>query len=211
MRCGLLGGTFDPFHNGHLALAAAAMHGLKLDGVWLIPTGLPWMKRTAPRSPGSERLAMLELAAADKPRLHVLTLELDRPGESYTVDTLEELSAGEMAGDELFFLVGADALASMNRWKDPARIFELATVVAVPRDGRHPSLRELESATRLARASRRRPTNASTKSCRWSSSASASAPATTAAPAALASPYAALRPGTSSAANRRSRARPRRS
>lgn len=150
MRCGLLGGTFDPFHNGHLALAAAAMHGLKLDGVWLIPTGLPWMKRTAPRSPGSERLAMLELAAADKPRLHVLTLELDRPGESYTVDTLEELSAGEMAGDELFFLVGADALASMNRWKDPARIFELATVVAVPRDGRHPSLRELESATRLA-------------------------------------------------------------
>lgn len=150
MRRGLLGGTFDPVHNGHLALVSAAREGLGLASVCLIPTGVPWMKQGEPRSPGRDRLAMLELAVEGKPGLSVLTTELDRPGNSYTVDTLKELAAGEMAKDELFFLVGADALESMYRWKDPARILQLATVVAVPRDGRHPTLRELERASRLA-------------------------------------------------------------
>lgn len=150
MQKGLLGGTFDPVHNGHLALARTAVESLGLDGVWLIPTGVPWMKHGEPRSPAVDRLAMARLAAANEADLQILTNELNRPGNTYTVDTLEELAAGEMANDELFFLMGADAVASMHRWKKPARILELATVVAVPRDGRHPSLQELETANRLA-------------------------------------------------------------
>ena len=145
MRVGLLGGTFDPIHNGHLALAAAAIEQLTLAGVWLVPTGVPWMKRTEPRSAPEHRKTMVELAIAGRPGLHLLTNELDRPGDTYTVDTLDEVCAGPMAADELFFLVGADALGGMHRWKDISRVFEQATVVAVERNGGRPDLAHLDA------------------------------------------------------------------
>lgn len=145
MRVGLLGGTFDPVHNGHLALADAAIEQLALAGVWLVPAGVPWMKRIEPRSAPEHRKAMVELAIAGRPGLHLLTNELDRPGDTYTVDTLDEVHAGPMAAAELFFLVGADALGGMHLWKDISRVFEQATVAAVERDGRRPDLAALDA------------------------------------------------------------------
>ncbi len=145
MRVGLLGGTFDPVHDGHLALATAAIEQLSLDGVWFVPTGVPWMKRDEPRSAPEHRRAMVELAISWRPELHLLTNELDRPGDTYTVDTLDELRAGPMASDELFLLVGADALGGMHRWKDVSRMFEQATVAAVERDGDRPDPMRLDA------------------------------------------------------------------
>ena len=133
-RRGFLGGTFDPVHAAHLVLADEAYRQLDLDGVWFLPAGQPWMKRDAPLTAKEHRLAMVELAVAADERFHVSTLELDRPGDTYTVDTLEALRA-EAADDELWFIVGADTLASMHRWKDPARLLELARVAVATRPG----------------------------------------------------------------------------
>ena len=145
MRWGLLGGTFDPIHNGHLALARAALAQLRLDGVWLLPAGVPWMKRDAPRSPNADRLRMVELAIDGIDRLYVLTAELERPGDTHTVDTLDGLRAGTMAGDDLYFVVGADALASMHRWKEPRRLLEMAQLAVAARSGGVPPLEQLEA------------------------------------------------------------------
>ena len=134
-RKGLLGGTFDPVHAAHLVLADEAYRQLDLDGVWFIPAGQPWMKRDAPLAAREHRRSMVELAVASDGRFHVSTLELDRPGDTYTVDTLEALRAGEAADDELWFIVGADTLASMHRWKDPGRVLELARVAVATRPG----------------------------------------------------------------------------
>ena len=134
-RRGLLGGTFDPVHAAHLVLAEEAYRQLDLDGVWFLPAGEPWMKRAAPLTAKEHRRAMVELAIAADARFHLSTLELDRPGETYTVDTLEELRAGEAADDDLWFIVGADTLASMHRWKDPDRLLGLARLAVAMRPG----------------------------------------------------------------------------
>lgn len=133
-RKGFLGGTFDPVHAAHLVLAEEAYRQLELDGVWFLPAGQPWMKRDAPLTAREHRLAMVELAVASEERFHVSTLELDRPGDTFTVDTLEALH-DEAADDDLWFIVGADTLASMHRWKDPARLLELARVAVATRPG----------------------------------------------------------------------------
>ena len=138
MRRGLLGGTFDPVHTGHLILAQEVLWRLGLDELWFIPTGLPWMKRDEPITAGVHRRAMVELAIAGNPAFHLLPIELDRPGETYTVDTLAELRAGAMAGDELLFVMGIDTLHSMHLWKDPKRILELARLVVALRPGQGP-------------------------------------------------------------------------
>ncbi len=145
MRRGLLGGTFDPVHNGHVVLAREAMARLGLEGVWFVPAGLPWMKRGVALSAKEHRRAMVQLAIAEEPRFHVCDAELDREGETYTVETLEELLAGEMADADLWFIMGADALASMHEWKAPQRILELARVAVALRP-RHEQLdlRKLE-------------------------------------------------------------------
>ena len=134
-RKGLLGGTFDPVHAAHLVLADEASRQLDLDGVWFLPAGQPWMKRDAPLAAKEHRRAMVELAIASDGRFHLSTVELDRPGDTYTVDTLEELRTGEAADDELWLIVGADTLASMHRWKDPARVLALARVAVATRPG----------------------------------------------------------------------------
>lgn len=135
MRRGILGGTFDPVHTGHLILAQEVLWRLGLDEVWFIPTGLPWMKRDEPITDREHRRAMVELAIAENPAFQLSGIELDRPGETYTVDTLEALRAGPMAGDELLFIMGADTLQTMPRWKDPKRILEQVRLVVALRSG----------------------------------------------------------------------------
>ncbi len=135
MRRGILGGTFDPVHTGHLILAQEVLRRLGLDEVWFIPTGLPWMKRDERITSGAHRRAMVELAIADNPAFQLSTIEMDRPGETYTVDTLDALRAGPMAGDELLFIMGADTLHTMPRWKEPKRILEQVRLVVALRPG----------------------------------------------------------------------------
>ena len=134
MKLGLMGGTFDPIHAGHILAAEAALAQLQLDQVLFVPTGRPWMKEGTEISPACHRMKMTSLAVSDNPRFSVSSIEVDREGPTYTVDTLEELTR-EDPSRELFLIVGADAVANIGRWKNPERILELCTLVAVPRPG----------------------------------------------------------------------------
>ena len=135
---GILGGTFDPIHIAHLAVAEEAREALELDEILFIPAGMPPHKRERSITPGEARLAMLELAIADNPAFVASRIELDRDGPSYTVDTLEALRAERMAaghGPDLVLIVSAEAFADFTTWREPVRILELATVAVAPRDG----------------------------------------------------------------------------
>lgn len=133
MRVGLLGGTFDPPHNAHLALARAARDHFALDLVLFIPAGQPWRK-TREISAADHRLAMLRLAIAGDDSFGVCDLELRRPGPTYTADTVDQL-AGERLDDVFWFIVGADALADLPNWHEPARIVRHAIIAAAAREG----------------------------------------------------------------------------
>jgi nicotinate-nucleotide adenylyltransferase len=145
----VLGGTFNPPHFGHLLLAQCALHELGAARVLLIPAGDPWMKRAGPRgrsaagheAPASarHRLAMVRLAVRGNPELVVDDREVHRRGPTYTVDTLEALR-GEGHAD-LIFILGSDALAGLQHWKDPHRLLELARLAVVHKPGR-PRLRQ---------------------------------------------------------------------
>jgi len=146
MKIGVLGGTFDPIHNGHLAVAEEVRSRLSLSEILFVPAGRPWLKGDTPISPAKHRVEMVRLAVADKPYYKVSTMEIDRAGPSYTVDTMGELRAKIGAGDELFFILGWSSLAELPQWKEPARIIELCKLVAVPRPGYlRPDLRSLET------------------------------------------------------------------
>ena len=135
MRIGLLGGTFDPIHMGHLLIADAARERLELDSVVFIPAGHPWLKAGRDISGPDHRLAMVELAIRQDPGFSVSKIELDRPGPTYTVDTLEQIR-DELGRDHaLFLILGMDSLTELGRWRMPGRIFELCTVVGVSRPG----------------------------------------------------------------------------
>lgn len=135
MLLGLLGGTFDPVHYGHLLLAEQCREQCALDEVWFLPTGSPPHKRGNGISPGKARAEMLEFAVAGCPEFRVDRMELEREGTTYTVDTLEELHRRDPSR-ELFFLIGADSLIDLPTWRSPQRIGELATIVAVNRGDR---------------------------------------------------------------------------
>ncbi|MEX2599772.1 MAG: nicotinate-nucleotide adenylyltransferase [Dehalococcoidia bacterium] len=135
MRRGILGGTFDPIHTGHLILAQEVLWRLGLDGIWFIPTGLPWMKRGEALTSAEHRLSMVRHAIAGNEQFHCSSLEVDRPGETYTVETLEELRAGEMADGEMLFIMGVDTLNTLHRWKRAERILELTRIVVALRPG----------------------------------------------------------------------------
>ena len=135
MRLGILGGTFDPPHIGHLIIAQEAVAVLALDVALFIPTGRPWMKEGTSVTESAHRVAMLRLAVERNPAFKVSTVEVDRPGLSYTVDTLTALLEGEARGASLFFILGMDSLETLHRWKDPHRLFDLCTLVAVSRPG----------------------------------------------------------------------------
>jgi len=130
-RVGVFGGTFDPVHVGHLAIANAALDELGLDWVYFVPARRSPLKQDGPVARAEDRLAMLTTATADEPRFRVSSIELDRKGPSFTVDTLETLR-GE--GD-LFLILGSDAYSDFERWREPERIRALATVVLAARPG----------------------------------------------------------------------------
>ena len=133
MRLGVLGGTFDPPHVGHLVLAEEARTRLRLEKVIFVPAGDPWRKAGEEVTPAEHRLAMARLMVAGDPYFEVSTMEVERPGPSYTVDTLETLRRQHGPGLELYFIVGEDALHDLPRWKDPSRILSLARLAVAPR------------------------------------------------------------------------------
>ncbi len=135
LRVGLMGGTFDPPHYAHLEIADRALEKFDLDRVLFLPNGQPPHKPGHTVSPAEHRYLMTELACADHPCFFVSRLELDRPGPSYSVDTVRELKADLGAGAEIFFLVGIDSALEMATWYKPDELLAEATVVAAPRPG----------------------------------------------------------------------------
>jgi nicotinate-nucleotide adenylyltransferase len=133
-RC-VLGGTFDPIHRGHLVVAHIVRERLCPAEVIVVPAGEPWLKSGRSVTPAADRLAMVELAVAGHTGLSVSTVEIDRPGPSYTVDTLRFLKSSLPAEDELFFILGWDNLLDLSRWREPEEIIKLCKLVAVPRIG----------------------------------------------------------------------------
>ncbi|HEX6501446.1 MAG TPA: nicotinate-nucleotide adenylyltransferase [Micromonosporaceae bacterium] len=134
-RIGIMGGTFDPIHNGHLVAASEVADRFALDEVVFVPTGQPWQKSRTEVTAAEDRYLMTVIATASNPRFQVSRADIDRPGPTYTVDTLRDLK--KVYGDdaELFFITGADALAKILTWKDAETCFELARFIAVTRPG----------------------------------------------------------------------------
>ena len=145
-RIGILGGTFDPPHFGHLAIAEEARCRLALERVLIVPAGRPPHKPRKPITPAQHRVAMVELAVAGNPALVLCRADLDRPGPSYTAGLLEHLRQHFGPDCELYFVVGMDSLRDFLSWRDPARILDLAQLVAVGRPGSEADLPALERA-----------------------------------------------------------------
>jgi nicotinate-nucleotide adenylyltransferase len=136
-RIGVMGGTFDPIHHGHLSAANEVRHRYALDEVVFVPTGQPWQKEHRAVSAAEDRYLMTVIATASNPRFSVSRVEVDRPGPTYTVETLRTLR-GEHKDAELFFITGADALAQILTWRDADDLFDLAHFVGVSRPGYAP-------------------------------------------------------------------------
>ncbi len=134
-RIGVMGGTFDPVHHGHLVAASEVAHFFSLDEVIFVPTGQPWQKEDRKVSRSEDRYLMTVIATASNPRFSVSRVDIDRPGPTYTIDTLRELRAfrGEQA--EWFFITGADALSRMISWQDAEELFKLAHFIGCTRPG----------------------------------------------------------------------------
>jgi nicotinate-nucleotide adenylyltransferase len=132
-RIGIMGGTFDPIHHGHLVAASEVAARFELDEVVFVPTGQPWQKGAV--SPAEDRYLMTVIATASNPRFHVSRADIDRDGPTYTVDTLRDMHAVYGPTAELYFITGADALARILSWKDALEMFSLARFVGVTRPG----------------------------------------------------------------------------
>ena len=134
-RTGILGGTFDPPHLGHLLIAETARVVLDLESVVFLPAGEPWLKSGQRITPAEHRLKMVQLAVADNPDFCVSDCEVRRSGATYTVDTLRELRCGLPPDTELYFIVGSDVLEQFHRWKEPEAILELCRLAVIERPG----------------------------------------------------------------------------
>ena len=134
MRLGVMGGTFDPIHHGHLVAASEVQSLLGLDEVVFVPTGEPWQKEGRDVAPAEHRYLMAVVATASNPRFTVSRVDIDRDGPTYTIDTLRDLR-GQRPDAELFFITGADALAQILSWKDSDELFGLAQFIGVTRPG----------------------------------------------------------------------------
>lgn len=130
-----MGGTFDPIHNGHLVAAAEVADRCDLDEVVFVPTGQPWHKADTTVSDAEHRYAMTLLATASHPRFRVSRVDVDRPGPTYSVDTLRDLRRQYGPGVRLFFIIGADTVETVLTWKAVDEVFSLATFAAVNRTG----------------------------------------------------------------------------
>ena len=133
-RLGVMGGTFDPIHHGHLLTAEEALQQFELAEVVFLPTGQPWMKADRVVSAPEDRYLMVVIATASNPRFSVSRLEIERDGPTYTVDTLKELQA-ERGDVELYFVTGADAMLEILEWKDPDEVLAQAHFIAATRPG----------------------------------------------------------------------------
>ena len=134
-RLGVMGGTFDPIHYGHLVTAEEALQQFELDGVLFVPTGSPWMKEHEKVSPSEDRYLMTVIATASNPLFRVSRMEVDRDGPTYTVDTLLGIRTEFGQDTDLFFVTGADAVLEIFQWKDPQELFDLAHFIAATRPG----------------------------------------------------------------------------
>nr|WP_269936989.1 nicotinate-nucleotide adenylyltransferase [Arthrobacter sp. HY1533] len=134
LRVGVMGGTFDPIHHGHLVAASEVASVFKLDEVIFVPTGEPWQKAKKKVSAAEHRYLMTVIATAANPRFTVSRVDIDRPGPTFTIDTLRDLRRMRPEAD-LFFITGADAMAQIMSWKDSDELWKLAHFVGVTRPG----------------------------------------------------------------------------
>ena len=135
MNIGVLGGTFDPIHMGHLVVAEEARIKVGLNEVLFVPAGQPWRKLDRNITLAAHRVEMVRRAIADNPHFKLCTLEVERPGPSYTVDTLTMLRKQLGSGASLFFILGRDTLAELPLWKEPKKLVQLCRLVVAPRLG----------------------------------------------------------------------------
>ncbi len=133
-RVGVMGGTFDPIHHGHLVAASEVQAWFDLDEVVFVPTGAPWQKADREVSAAEDRYLMTVVATAANPRFNVSRVDIDRDGPTYTIDTLRDLKE-QFPAAELYFITGADALGDIFTWRDARELFELANFVGCTRPG----------------------------------------------------------------------------
>ncbi len=146
MKVGVLGGTFDPIHTAHLVMADEVRVRLNLDEILFVPAGEPWLKTAHFISLAEHRVQMVRLAIKGRPHFKLSTVEVERAGPSYTVDTIAELRQQLSIEDDIFFILGWDSVAGLPQWREPARLIEMCYLVAVPRPGYSaPDLPALES------------------------------------------------------------------
>jgi nicotinate-nucleotide adenylyltransferase len=131
-KIGVMGGSFDPIHNGHLVAASEVAARLGLDHVVFVPAGDQWQKEIT--TPAEDRYLMTVIATAENPMFSVSRIDIDRAGPTYTVDTLAQIQE-DYPGSELYFITGADAISGINTWNNPERLMELAKFIAVSRPG----------------------------------------------------------------------------
>ena len=136
-RIGVFGGTFDPVHNGHLVAASEVAHALALAEVIFVPTGQPWQKEDRDLAAAEDRYLMTVIATAYDPLISVSRVDIDRPGETYTIDTLRDLRAERGPAAEFYFIMGADALSGVSTWHNAENLFTMAHFVGCTRPG-HP-------------------------------------------------------------------------
>ena len=134
-RLGVMGGTFDPIHHGHLVAASEVQSWFDLDEVVFVPTGQPWQKVDREVAAAEDRYLMTVIATASNPRFSVSRVDLDRSGPTYTVDTLRDIRSERGPGWDLYFITGADALAQILSWRDLDELFDLAHFVGCTRPG----------------------------------------------------------------------------
>ena len=151
LRIGIMGGTFDPIHHGHLVAASEVANLFHLDEVIFVPTGQPWQKSEREVSAAEDRYLMTVIATASNPRFSVSRVDIDRPGPTYTIDTLSDLH-NIFPTAELFFITGADALEKILTWREWEKAFDYATFVGVTRPGY--LLRDNQPARKIPRPSR---------------------------------------------------------
>jgi nicotinate-nucleotide adenylyltransferase len=151
MRLGILGGTFDPPHHGHLLIARAAKAQLRLDRVLFAPAGVQPLKQDQRLSPAAARADMVERAIAGEPGFELSRIDVDRPGPHYSVELLR-IASGLYPGAALWFIMGEDSLSDLLRWRDPQRLIELARLAVLQRPGYEPDWAALEAALPELRA-----------------------------------------------------------
>jgi len=146
MDIGVLGGTFDPIHSGHLIIAEEARLKLGLARVLFVPARQQWLKTGMNIAPAAHRVEMVKLAISTNPSFEISAVDIDRPGPSYSVDAIAILQQQMGAEAKIFFLVGWDSLAELPQWKEPDRLIQLCKLVAVTRPGfSRPDLKVLEA------------------------------------------------------------------